>query len=391
MLELDDNALLRDYGSKGSEEAFAELVSRHLNKVYSTALRHTGNTHQAEEIAQSVFVLLAKKASQLEKGVILEGWLYQTARLTALTTIRGEIRRARREEEAHLQTITNQNDSDVWTQIEPLLDAAMESLNEIDRHAVVLRFFYGKSMREVGVALGGSEGAATTRLHRSLEKLRQFFVEHGVSSTTDAIEGAMAVNSVQAAPAALTKAITAAALSKGVAASGGPVLATWLKTTMLGVIVANAFLSQKIVATHFNLAGNPDYWMTQSHSALVWLLAGAGFPLFFVGIGYSVRFGSISRHTFNIPNRDYWLAPERIGETAEYVFHRFLWMALFGAIFMLAQMLLQIQANLQNPSHLSTPTVLATAGCFIAATTVVIGNMLRHFMKAPGASSSIQR
>lgn len=382
MLELDDNALLREYGSHGSEEAFAALVSRHLNKVYSAALRHTGNTHQAEEIAQAVFVLLARKASQLGKGVVLEGWLYETARLTALTTIRGEIRRARREQEAHMQTITNENEPEVWTQIEPLLDSAMASLNEIDRHAVVLRFFYGKSMREVGVALGGSEGAAATRLHRALEKLRQFFVEHGVNSTMGAIEGALTANSVQTAPAALAKAITAAALSKGVAASGGPVLATWLKTTTLGVIVANAFLSQKIVATHFNLAGNPDYWMTQSHSSLVWLLVGVGFPLFFVVIGYSVRFRPISRHTLNIPNREYWLAPERIGETAEYVFHRFLWMALFGAIFMLAQMLLQIQANQQIPPHLSTPAVLLTAGCFIAATIVVIGNMLRHFMNA---------
>src|SRR5882757_9015822 len=150
MQDWQDNALLREYAERASEEAFAILVARHINKVYSVALRHTRNPHLAEEITQTVFVILARKASRLGKKVILEGWLYQTARLTALTAIRSEIRRSRREEEAQMQNMTNENESDVWKQIEPLLDNAMESLNEPDRHAVVLRYFYGKSMKEVG-------------------------------------------------------------------------------------------------------------------------------------------------------------------------------------------------------------------------------------------------
>ena len=154
MQELDDNALLREYVERDSEEAFATLVARHVNKVYSVALRHTRNPHQAEEITQAVFVILARKAGSLGQRVILSGWLYQTARLTAVTFIRSEIRRARREQEAYMQTTLNENESDVWTQIAPLLDAAMAGLNETDRHAVVLRFFDGKSMSEVGAALG---------------------------------------------------------------------------------------------------------------------------------------------------------------------------------------------------------------------------------------------
>ena len=98
MQELDDTALLREYVERGSEEAFAALVTRHVNKVYSVALRHTGNPHSAEEITQAVFVILAKKSRHLGKRVILSGWLYQTARLTAVTFIRGGIRRARREQ-----------------------------------------------------------------------------------------------------------------------------------------------------------------------------------------------------------------------------------------------------------------------------------------------------
>src|SRR5262245_53110408 len=103
MQELDDFELLRAYVERDSQEAFAALVGRHVNKVYSVALRHTRNRHQAEEITQAVFAVLARKSRRLRKGVILSGWLCQTARLASVTLIRGEIRRARREQEAHMQ------------------------------------------------------------------------------------------------------------------------------------------------------------------------------------------------------------------------------------------------------------------------------------------------
>jgi RNA polymerase sigma factor (sigma-70 family) len=107
MQDLEDAALLRQYTEENSEEAFAMLVTRHINKVYSVALRHTRNPDQAEEITQAVFVSLAKKARHFSKGVVLSGWLYQAARLTAVTSIRSEIRRARRDQEAYMQTALN--------------------------------------------------------------------------------------------------------------------------------------------------------------------------------------------------------------------------------------------------------------------------------------------
>src|SRR5204862_3072808 len=117
MLELGDNALLKEYVEHGSEEAFATLVARHVNKVYSVALRHTSNPHQAEEITQAVFVILARKSRQLGKRVILSGWLCRTARLAAVTFVRSEIRRSRREQEAHMQNLLNQSEAEVWPQI----------------------------------------------------------------------------------------------------------------------------------------------------------------------------------------------------------------------------------------------------------------------------------
>jgi RNA polymerase sigma factor (sigma-70 family) len=219
MQELQDIALLRQYTEQNSEEAFATIVARHVNKVYSVALRHTRNPHQAEEITHSVFVVLAKKARQLGKGVVLSGWLYQTARLTAVTYIRSEIRRTHREQEAHMQSVLNETTSDVWPQIAPLLDAAVAGLNEPDRHAVVLRFFDERSMGEVGAALGVSEDAAKKRVNRAVEKLRLFFTKRGVILSAAVLHSAISANSVQAAPVGLAKAISVAAITQGAAAS----------------------------------------------------------------------------------------------------------------------------------------------------------------------------
>ena len=250
MHELDDNALLQQYAEHNSETAFAAIVSRHVDKVYSVALRHTRNAHAAEEITQAVFVILAKKSGRLGAKVILSGWLYETARLTALTYIRSEIRRARREQEAHMQTALNENESDAWPHIAPLLDDALAGLSATDRYAVVLRYFDGKSLGEVGAALGASEDAAKKRVTRAVEKLRGFFTKHGVTLTSAVLTTAISANSVQAAPLGLAATVTAAA-TKGVVASGSTLtlikgalkVMAWTKMKMVVVVGAGVLLA----------------------------------------------------------------------------------------------------------------------------------------------------
>ncbi len=220
MPDLDDTALLRQYAASNSESAFAALVERHVNLVYSVALRSVGHAHAAEEIAQAVFIILAKKARSLSKGTVLSGWLYQTTRLTAANYLRTETRRQKREQEAYMQTTLNEPGPEVWRQIAPLLDTALERLGETDRNAIVLRFFENRNLREVGAALGASEDAAKMRVNRALEKLRKFFTKRGVTFSAVAIGGAVSANSVHAAPVGLAKTISAVALTKGAAAGG---------------------------------------------------------------------------------------------------------------------------------------------------------------------------
>jgi RNA polymerase sigma factor (sigma-70 family) len=397
MHDVSDMELLRNYDLQGSEDAFAELVRRHINLVYSAALRRVRIAAHAEEITQAVFVILVRKAASLHPDTVLEGWLYETARLTSLSFLRGERRRQRREQEAYMQsTLQESNEVSIWNQLGPLLDEAMSRVGKKDRDAVVLRLFKEKNLGEVAAALKVTEAAAQSRVHRAVERLHGYFKKRGVTLTTAIITGTISAHSVQAAPVALAKTVTAVAITKGAAASGSVLILVkgtmktmtwlsmkWLNTTIVAAILANAVVSKDIVATHFDWAGHPNAWMTHSHYVLVSLLFGCGYPLFFVAIGYLVRFVPVTKYTFKIANRDYWLAPERREETFKYFFHHCLWMACFAAIFVLALQLLVVQANHQAPPKLSSPLAWGAGGCFIVVTAIWIGILMRHFKRIP--------
>ncbi|HTB84842.1 MAG TPA: sigma-70 family RNA polymerase sigma factor [Candidatus Sulfotelmatobacter sp.] len=213
----NDSALLRQFAEESSEPAFAALVERHLNLVYSVALRHVRDPHQAEEIAQAVFIILARKAAGIRNLNALPSWLFQTTRLTANNFLRSELRRRNREQEAYMQSEWNESSAAVWMQIEPLLDSAVGALGENDRRAILLRFYQGKTLPAVGEALGVSEAAAEKRVSRAVEKLRRFFGKKGVTVSAGIISMAVATNSVQAAPAGLVSGISTGAVIKGVA------------------------------------------------------------------------------------------------------------------------------------------------------------------------------
>ena len=248
---IGDMELVRAYALDQSESAFATLVERYVNLVYSAAMRQVQDPHLAEEITQAVFVVLARKAGTFGAHTILPSWLYRTAGFVAADALRTQRRRAHREQEAYMQSLFNEpqkSEGETWLQIAPLLDAAIVGLPEKDRHAIVLRFFQNKSLRETGLALGASEEAAKKRVSRALERLQKFFSRHGIISTTSAIAGAISTNSIQAAPVGLTKAITALGLAQGATASastltlikGALKIMAWTKTQsaiITGVVV----------------------------------------------------------------------------------------------------------------------------------------------------------
>jgi uncharacterized protein (TIGR03435 family) len=276
MHDASDMELLRDYDRQGSEAAFAVLVQRHINLVYSVALRHVGIAAHAEEITQAVFIILARKSAGLRADTILEGWLHETTRLTALSFLRGERRRQFREQEAYMQSTLQENhDAVTWNQLAPLLDEAVARLGKKDRDAVMLRFFKDKNLREVAAALNVNEAAAQRRVHRAVEKLRGFFTKRGVALSSVAITGAISANSVQAAPVALAKSVTAVAIVKGAAASGSTL------TLIKGALKIMAWTKAKtaIIASATVLLAMGTATLTikeiQEHRTYPWQIAGS--------------------------------------------------------------------------------------------------------------------
>jgi RNA polymerase sigma factor (sigma-70 family) len=262
----DDMTLLREYARRNSEEAFAALVSQHVNLVYSVALRDVHDPYLAEEITQVVFIILARKAESLGSKTILSGWLCRTARYASANALTIQRRRQQREQEAYMQSTLNQSEPDAWTQIAPLLGGAMEQLGQKDHDAVVLRFFEGKSFQEIGTAFGASENAAKKRVAYALEKLRKYFSRRGVILPAAVITAAISANSVQAAPAILAKAATAVAMAKGATASvstltlikGALKVMAWTKAKM--AIVAGA-------AVLLAVGGGTAIYVTQHNPA----------------------------------------------------------------------------------------------------------------------------
>jgi RNA polymerase sigma factor (sigma-70 family) len=261
----DDMGLVREYAQSGSDSAFAELVSRHLNLVYSAAFRQVRDPHLAQEITQAVFVVLARKAASLGPGTILPGWLHRTTVYVAANALQAEFRRQRREKEASVQSLLqNENSESVWRNLFPLLDEALARLRQTDRDALVLRYFENRSLQEVATALGMQERAAQKRVLRSLEKVRSFFLKRGVSVSTAAIAGAVSANSIQAAPTALNVAAIVAAKNSAMA-SGLPLANSamtamlWTKLKMslaMGAGVAAVLAGGYFATTEFRSFGN---------------------------------------------------------------------------------------------------------------------------------------
>lgn len=256
MQSLDDISLLRQYASSGSEAAFETLVNRRIGFVYSAALRQVRDPQLAEEVTQTVFIVLAQKAGSIPEQTMLTGWLFNTTRFTALAQIRAAAKRRNHEHEVQMETEIKAGTEDpLWKQMSPMLDDALSTLGEKDRRAVLLRFFEDKSLAELGNSLGSGEEAARKRVSRALEKLHAYFLRRGVSSTTALIATTISTHSVHSAPAALAKSVTVIALAKGAAAGGSTLALTkgalklmaWSKTQTAAVVVVAGMAAVSVI------------------------------------------------------------------------------------------------------------------------------------------------
>lgn len=239
---MDDATLLQSYARNRSESDFAELVRRHVNLVYSCALRQVnGDVHLAQDATQLVFIDLARKASSLTNQRVLAGWLFTSTRFAASKLVRGEERRRRREQEAESMQAITRSDSTAtldWERVRPVLDDALAELNERDREAILLRYLEGGDFAQVGAKLSLSDNAARMRVDRAIDKLRTLLARRGITSSAAALSLALSSQALIAAPAGLVTTVTGVALSAG----GTAATLTFMSLTKLQIAVASAVL-----------------------------------------------------------------------------------------------------------------------------------------------------
>jgi RNA polymerase sigma factor (sigma-70 family) len=219
---ISDPELLARFARSRSEDAFAELVRRHVNLVYSAALRQVGGDgHLAQDVAQTVFSDLARKAPALVHRATLTGWLYTSARFAAAKTVRSEHRRRDREEQFMREPNDTAPEAD-WEQLRPVLDEVMHQLQETDREAILLRYFENRPFAEIGARCGLNENAARMRVERALEKLRNLLARRGVT-TAAALASVISAHAVQVAPVSLAATLATTSL----AGAGTGMLTFW--------------------------------------------------------------------------------------------------------------------------------------------------------------------
>ena len=239
---MDDAEHLAQYSADRSEAAFAAVVRRHVDFVYSAALRQLGgNHHLAQDVTQMVFVDLAKKASALSRHPALFAWLHRCTRYAVFNTRRKEARRS-----ALNKTLANDPSiipslEPSWPEVGPVLDEVVDELPEKDRAAVLLRFFARKPFADVGRELGVSENAARMRVDRAVESLRSALERRGIHSTAAAFSALVTAHGVSAAPAGVTPGVAAAVATAGVPMSAA--LSTLYTMSKIKLVVAAALVA----------------------------------------------------------------------------------------------------------------------------------------------------
>jgi len=219
---MNDTAYLQEYVRTASHDAFSQIVRRHLDLVYSAALRQTRDRHKAEDITQAVFILLAKKAPSLTSEVILPAWLLRATRYAALDLIKMESRRKKHEERFAQTMARSEVDIEVdwkWPVVSPELDAAIAQLSEPDRRALLLKYYGKKTYHEIGQELGVAEEAARKRVTRAVEKLRAVLLRRGAVVAPAVLAMILSTKLVSAAPLEMHSQLCNNVLSNATSAS----------------------------------------------------------------------------------------------------------------------------------------------------------------------------
>lgn len=255
-----DADLLRDYVRSGSEAAFSVLVEKYLGMVLGIARRRTGSSTLAEDVAQNVFTIFARKARGLKATPTIAGWIHRVAMVECAAALRKEHNRDQKMKRVTEQLLNDAEGQDVWLDVHPHLDEVIDELSPGDRNIVLLRFWENKSFREIAATVGKTEGASQKQAERALEKLSRKLRRRGVAISAAALTTGFATAlTATAAPAALVTTISQGALT------AAPTLTTG--TLILKSIEAMTYAKTKTALAVAVVAAVPlgIQWKTNQH------------------------------------------------------------------------------------------------------------------------------
>src|SRR5215472_14703974 len=193
----EDAVLLDRFITANDREAFELLVARHGPMVLGTARRLVGNTHDAEDVFQAVFLSLARLAKRIRRGRALPAWLHQ-----ATCRIAAKVRKDRGpgSQEPSPEPCENSDPAAhlIWQEVRQALDEELQRLPERLRSPLVLCYLSGLTRDEAARQLGWSAGTLKRRLEQGRNTLRTRLAKRGITSVGLAL-AVLSSESLQAA------------------------------------------------------------------------------------------------------------------------------------------------------------------------------------------------
>jgi RNA polymerase sigma factor (sigma-70 family) len=178
--QIADRELLRRFSAGRDESAFAEIVRRHGPMVLRVCQRVLHNPHDAEDVCQAAFLLLAQKAASIRWHDSVAGWLFQTAYRLSLKARTTAHRRSRHEALAKPTPTPDPVAELSVREFQSVLDAEVNRLPEKYRAPILLCCLEGKSRDEAARLLGWTLTAVKDRLEQGRERLRACLARRGV-------------------------------------------------------------------------------------------------------------------------------------------------------------------------------------------------------------------
>jgi RNA polymerase sigma factor (sigma-70 family) len=268
-----DQQLLDRFARQRDEAAFEALVQRHGPLVLGVCRRVLHNWHDAEDVFQATFLVLARKASSISKQASVGSWLYQVAYHMALKARKQASNRQRRARQTARRDQADPLAEVTGRELLAVLDEELQNLAECERSPLVLCYLEGKTRDEAARLLSCSQSTLNRRIEHAKDRLRGRLAQRGVAlslallvagltqtATSAGVSHTLAFSTVQAVLASVSGKTAGVASAAATALAEGTLRAmsaAKLKLAIAVVLAVGLVALGAIALTHTAQAQRP--------------------------------------------------------------------------------------------------------------------------------------